>query len=131
AIVANAWNVPFDLRTLVDQKLKTAGRTVLYDYGTGYLQDDSPASASNIEWLTGIHVVEGSGTAAPLSQNFNVNGQTIVGGPDYGLSPWFRVDDFAAQTLGTYRAMAGVSLGRKVMAVAGGNYTAVVACAPK
>lgn len=130
AVLANAYNVPPDVRQTIDTKLKTPGRTVLFIYAAGYMNQDAAASASNISSLTGINVVEGTGSFA-LSESFNVNGQTVLGGPDYPLTPWFSVSDLGATTLGTYRFAGGVSLARKVIPVTGGSYTSVFAASPK
>jgi hypothetical protein len=130
AILANAWNVPTGVRQAIDTKLRTPGRTVLFIYAAGYMNQDAAASVSNISAFTGINVAVGTG-APVLGESFNVNGQTVLGGPDYPLTPWFRVSDAGATSLGSYRFTSGTSLARKVIAVSGGTYTSVVATAPR
>jgi hypothetical protein len=130
AVFSNAWNVPSNIRAAIDAKLKTPGRTLLFLYAAGYLNQDAPASVASMAALTGIPVALGTGTPV-LGETFNVNGQTVLGGPDYPLTPWFRVNDAAATVLGTYRFATGTSLARKAIAVPGGSYTSVVAAAPR
>lgn len=130
AILANAWNIPTSVRQAIDTKLRTPGRTILFMYAAGYMNQDAAASVSNISTFTGINVARGTGTPV-LSESFNVNGQTVLGGPDYPLTPWFRISDAGATSLGSYRFTTGTSLARKVIAVSGGTYTSVVATAPR
>jgi hypothetical protein len=129
AVFSNAWNVSSSVRAAIDAKLKTPGRTLLFVYAAGYLNQDAPASVASMASLTGISVALGAGTPA-LSESFNVTGATVLGGPDYPLTPWFRITDAAATALGTYRFAGGTSLARKAIAVTGGSYTSVVAAAP-
>lgn len=130
AIFANAWNVPTSIRQAIDAKLKTTGRTLLFIYAAGYLNQDTAASVSGITSLTGINVALGTGTPG-LSESFNVRGQTVPGGPAYSLTPWFKVSDGAATTLGTYVSAGGTSLARKAIAGSNGTWTSVFAAAPK
>ncbi len=102
------------MRSAINTRLKTPGRTVLTLYASGYVQDDQAASTASMTALTGITVAKGSGTPA-LTQDYSFVGQS--GGPGYPLTPWFTVTDPAATPLGTYRA-GGVSLARK--AISGG-----------
>ncbi|KOX17993.1 hypothetical protein ADK67_37180 [Saccharothrix sp. NRRL B-16348] len=127
AVLPNAYVVPSAVRSAINTKLKTPGRTVLSLYAAGYVQDDQAASTASMAALTGITVAKGSGTPL-LAQNYSFAGQS--GGPDYPLTPWFTVNDPAATTLGTYQA-GGASLARKAIPVAGGSYTSVYAAAPR
>ncbi|SCL27602.1 hypothetical protein GA0074692_2379 [Micromonospora pallida] len=127
AILPNAYVVSSTLRSAINTKLKTPGRTVLSQYAAGYVQDNQAASTASMTALTGITVARGNGTPA-LSQNYSFVGQS--GGPAYPLTPWFTVTDPGATTLGSYQ-VGGVSLARKVIPVAGGSYTSVYAAAPK
>ncbi|HEY0698342.1 MAG TPA: hypothetical protein VGD43_11100, partial [Micromonospora sp.] len=127
AILPNAHVVSSAVRSAINTKLKTPGRTVLSIYAAGYVQDDQAASTTSMTALTGITVTKGSGTPT-LSQNYSFVGQS--GGPAYPLTPWFTITDPGATTLGTYQA-GGVSLARKTIAVAGGSWTSVYAAAPK
>ncbi len=132
AILPNAWNVPTNVRQAINTKLKTPGRTLLFFYAAGYLNQDAAASVGNISSLTDITVSQGIGTPV-LSESFTVTGQTLNGGPDYPLTPWFIVADSGATSLGRYSAAPGapVSLARKVVAVSGGAYTSIYTAAPK
>ncbi|MFD0200339.1 MULTISPECIES: hypothetical protein [Saccharothrix] len=127
AVLPNAYVVSSAVRSAINTKLKTPGRTVLTFYAGGYVQDDQAASIASMTALTGITVAKGSGTPA-LTQDYSFVGQT--GGPGYPLTPWFTVTDPAATTLATYQA-GGVSLARKTIPVSGGSYTSVYAAAPK
>jgi hypothetical protein len=130
AVFANAWNVPTSVRQAIDAKLKTSGRTLVFIYAAGYLNQDAAASVTGIISLTGINVALGSGTPA-LGENFNVRGQNVAGGPAYSLTPWFKVSDAAAATLATYVSAGGASLARKSIAGPNGTWTSVFAAAPK
>jgi hypothetical protein len=127
AVLPNAYAVSSALRTAIDTRLKTPGRTVLSLYAAGYVRDDQAASTTSMAALTGITVAKGTGTPA-LGQHYPFVGQG--GGPAYPLTPWFTITDPGATTLGTYQA-GGVSLARKTIPVAGGSWTSVYAAAPK
>ncbi|MFC5941226.1 hypothetical protein ABUL04_15500 [Micromonospora harpali] len=127
AVLPNAYAVSPTVRTAIDTRLKTPGRTVLSLYAAGYVQGDQAASTASMAALTGITVAKGTGTPN-LGQNYSFVGQS--GGPAYPLTPWFTVTDAGATTLGTYQA-GGVSLARKSIPVAGGSWTSVYAAAPK
>ena len=129
AVIANAFNIPANLRSAINARLKTPGRTVLFMYGSGYLNETS-ASTANISSLTEIPVSRG--TEAPvLAQTFNVNGRIVSGGPGYPLTPWFKIGDTVADILGTYTVTGEPSLARKSFAIPGGTWTSIVAAAPK
>lgn len=127
AILPNAHVVSSTVRSAINTRLKTPGRTILSMYAAGYVQDDQAASTASMTALTGITVTKGTGTPS-LSQNYSFIGQS--GGPAYPLTPWFTITDPGATTLGSYHS-GGVSLARKVIPVAGGSYTSVYAAAPK
>lgn len=127
AVLPNAYAVPSAIRTAIDTKLKTPGRTILTVHAAGYIRDDQAASTSTMTSLTGITITRGTGTPA-LTQTYPIVGQT--GGPGYPLTPWFTVTDPASTTMGSYLA-GGVSLASKAIAVSGGTYTSVYAAAPK
>lgn len=129
AIFPNAFNARADVRAAIASKLKVPGKTLLFVYAAGYLQQDAAASVANIQALTGIGVALGSGAPA-LSQAFTLGGPQN-GGPDYPLTPWFQVSDSGATALATYRFAGGVSMARKSIAVPGGSYTSIYAAAPK
>lgn len=127
AILPNAYVVSSALRSAINTKLKTPGRTILSMYAAGYVQDNQAASTASMSALTDITLTQGTGTPA-LTQLYSFVGQS--GGPEYSLTPWFRVTDSGATTLGTYYA-GGVSLARKTVPVAGGSYTSVYAGASR
>ncbi|HEY2030531.1 MAG TPA: hypothetical protein VGH20_15130 [Myxococcales bacterium] len=129
AILPNAWALPANIRSAVDSKLRTPGRTLLFVYAAGYINGDGAASVGNIGAFTGINTIVGSGTPG-LNETFNVNGTAIAGGPAYPLTPWFSINDGTATQLATYSVAGGVSMARKTIAVAGGSYTSVLAAAP-
>ncbi|HEX4416707.1 MAG TPA: hypothetical protein VH165_02360 [Kofleriaceae bacterium] len=129
AVLNNAWNVPTNLRQAIDAKLRTPGRTLLFVYAAGYLNQDAAASPTGISALTGITVALGTGMPV-LGESFNVNGQNIAGGPGYPLTPWFKITDAAATSLGTYTTAGGTSLARKTIAGPNGTYTSIFAAAP-
>jgi hypothetical protein len=129
AVLPNAWNVPANIRSAIDTRLRTAGRTLLFVYAAGYMNDDGAASAGNISAFTGINVAAGAGTPT-LQESFNVNGIPVSGGLPYSITPWFRISDAGAGALATYSVAGGTSLARKAIPVAGGSYSSVLAAAP-
>lgn len=142
AVLANAYNVPTDIRTQINAKLKTAGRTVMFIYAAGYMDGDAPASTTSMSSLVDMQISAGPNSeGTDLSQTYS--GITGTFGPQYMLSPWFHVNECsgAVATLATYTraptvtrcnlpGVQGISIARKTVPVTGGSYTSVFAATP-
>jgi hypothetical protein len=109
AVFPNAFHVDATTRQAIRDKLEKDGRTLVYLYAPGLLDDTEVASVSNVEDLTGLSLVWDLNPASlstelqdagPIQAVRDLAGQRY--GPTYGVAPWFYSDDPQAVILGRY-----------------------------
>jgi hypothetical protein len=129
AIFLNTFNVTTANRTAITNKLKVAGKTLLFIQGAGYLNGDVAPSVSNITSLTGITTNLGTGTLATLQIDPTITASANYG-LEYPMTPWFYFDG-TSTNLGSYiYDTAKPALAKKVFAVTGGSYTVIHSASP-
>jgi hypothetical protein len=108
AIFLNAFNVSTEIRQAIKTKLENSGRSLVFVYAPGLMDETDQASVDKLTALTGMNIVQGAGSLnGPVNTNvpFPVSGVNLApfGIADNGSwSPWFYVQDAAASSLGTY-----------------------------
>jgi len=109
AVFPNAFRVTSALANAIHTKLEGAGRTLVYLYAPGLLNDSEVATTAAMTSLTGIQLVRGTGPAS-LTTEFADAGpipaiRAQAGsryGVTYGVDPWFYSDDANVTVLGRY-----------------------------
>lgn len=128
AIFLNAWNVSASNRTAITNKLKVAGKTLLFIQGAGYLKGDIAPSVANIQDLTGITTSLGATTLPTLQIDPSITASANYG-PEYPITPWFYFT--GATDLGRYVFDTTKSaLAKQVFPVTGGSYTVIHSASP-
>ena len=105
AVFLNAFEIPSALRSHISNKLEKDGRSLLFIYAAGLLNEVGTLNRTSMRELLGFEVRRGD-TALPGPVQCNVkmdNIQVSFGLPDDGSwDPWFFVYDHSAEILGTY-----------------------------
>ena len=105
AVFLNAFEIPNALRSHISNKLEKDGRSLLFIYAAGSLNEVGTLNPTSMRELLGFEVRRGD-TALPGPVQCNVrmdNIQVSFGLPDDGSwDPWFFVYDHSAEILGTY-----------------------------
>ena len=109
AVFLNAFRVDSTMRQHIENKLEQNGKSLVYIYAPGVMDENEEVSGALASELTGIALelnlnpasltteIQGDG---PIPELTAISGTLY--GPDYGVSPWLHSEDGDADVLGRY-----------------------------